>query len=100
MFYALGDPPRVRLVPGDRLTLRRDWENRHDRNAVGLHVACGTRVGYLPRGHAADLAPHLDGGLSATAVVVQARGTDVDVAVSGPAVATSRLPRLVAGPRR
>ncbi len=99
-YYALGDPPSLRLRLGDRLTLRRDRENRHDRDAVGLHATCGTRVGYLPRGHASDLARHLDAGLPASAVVSSARGTDIDIAVSGPAVTASRLPVLAPGSRR
>ncbi len=85
-FYALGDPATVRFREGDRLTLRREPENRADSNAVAVLTEDGTRCGYLPRGVAANLAPALDSGLEAESVVTGASGTDISVEVSGPAV--------------
>ncbi len=85
-FYALGDPPSVRLRDGDLLTLRREPENRADASAVAVYASCGTRCGYLPRCISADLAPTLDTGLEAVAVVTRASGTEIDTEVSGPAV--------------
>lgn len=39
-------------------TLRRDPENSHDANAVGVYVE-GRRVGYLPRAEAQEVSPLL-----------------------------------------
>ena len=86
VFYALGDPPRLGIQAGDQLTLRRDPANQYDGNAVGLYASCGTRVGYLPRAIAADLAQFLDEGLTATAEVTEAIGARILVVLSGTAV--------------
>ncbi len=88
-FYALGDPPAVLLKEGDHLELRREPDNRADANAIAMYAVNGVngvKCGYLPRGVASELAPALDSGLEASAVVVRACGTDIEVEVSGPAV--------------
>lgn len=104
-YYALGDPPRLRLRHDDWLILPRYLANRHDANTIGLHAADGTRVGYLPRGHAADLAPHLDGGLAATATIARAghghrrggerpRPLGIPGRLAAPCLAAARTERL------
>lgn len=90
-YYALGDPPRLRVRDGELLALRREPGNRADVNAVAIHAGCGTRVGYLPKRDAASLAPHLDAGMHAGATVACAHGTGIGIEVSGPAVRAFRL---------
>jgi len=55
---------------GDPLTLVREPENPHDRNAVRVEWR-GEKLGYVPRADNADLARHMD------------RGTKVEARVSG-----------------
>ena len=86
LFYALGDPPAVRFSKGDQLQLRREPENQVDANAVAVYAADVTRCGYLPRAIAADLAPHLDAGLVAQAVVSDCWSTDVRIEITGASV--------------
>jgi hypothetical protein len=47
------------VAPGSPLELRRDPENEHDPNAIGVHAG-GSQVGWVPREVAAELAPELD----------------------------------------
>lgn len=90
VYYALGDPPRLHVRDGELLTLQREPGNRADANAVAVHAGCGTRVGYLPKRDAASLAPHMDAGMHARAVVVSAYGTDIGIEVLGPAARAFR----------
>ena len=50
------------LRAGDRLLLRREPGNPHDPNAVEIVTEGGEKLGYVPRGAAAALAPRLDAG--------------------------------------
>ena len=50
-----------RVDPGDRLELRRDYENPVDPNAVAVHHEFG-QIGFLPRDLAQRLAPEIDAG--------------------------------------
>ena len=50
------------LKSGDELTLKREPENRHDRNAVAVCKGLN-RLGYIPRERASKLAVLLDTGL-------------------------------------
>jgi hypothetical protein len=54
-------------APGRPLTLRRDHENSHDRNAI-MVLAGGELIGFVPRELAAELAPELDGGRTWSAI--------------------------------
>ena len=48
------------LRTGEVLTLRREPDNPHDRNAVAVHAADGTKLGYVPRVDAGAVAKVLD----------------------------------------
>lgn len=48
------------LSSGDPLTLSREPTNRYDRNAIMVYSEMMDRIGYMPRGIAARLAPILD----------------------------------------
>ena len=59
-FYAVGEVwPQIRL--GDRLTLIREPENRHDRKAVRVEWQ-GRQLGYVPRAENRAVARALDDG--------------------------------------
>ena len=49
------------VFPGAYIHLVRDPENLHDPNAVAVHNHLGERIGFVPRGLAAVLAPLVDG---------------------------------------
>ena len=70
-YYALA---RVwpQLRPGDRLTLEREPNNRHDRNAVRIDWN-GQPIGYVPRAENRAVARALDAGESLEARVARLR---------------------------
>lgn len=72
-YYAYGrhNGSGGRVLPqfGDRLTLSRQSDNRHDRNAVELWWRNRHQLGHLPRGVAATVAPRLDRGEACRAYV-------------------------------
>lgn len=49
------------IRPGDRLTLTREPENRHDRNAIRVDWN-GQQIGYVPRAENRAVARALDAG--------------------------------------
>jgi HIRAN domain len=57
--------------PGRPLELRRDPDNPHDPNAIAVHAPAGPQVGWVPRELAEELAPELDAGRAASAVVLR-----------------------------
>lgn len=59
---------RVRV--GDKLKLRRDYDNPVDPNAVAVHHKAG-QVGFLPRDLAQRLAPEIDSGSTIVATAVK-----------------------------
>jgi hypothetical protein len=60
------------VAPGRALALRRDPENLHDANAIAVHAdGDGEQVGWVPREHAAELAPELDAGRPWSALVLR-----------------------------
>lgn len=59
-----------RVRSGDKLELRRDYENPVDPNAVAVHHRSG-QVGFLPRGLAQRLAPEIDSGSNIVATAVK-----------------------------
>ncbi|HUR87181.1 MAG TPA: HIRAN domain-containing protein [Solirubrobacteraceae bacterium] len=61
------------VSPGATLALRRDPGNEHDPNAVAVHAAGGSQVGWVPREVAARVAAGLDAGEPWTAVVLRER---------------------------
>jgi hypothetical protein len=56
---------------GQTLSLHREPRNPHDSNAIVVRDQFGVMLGHLSRADAAALAPALDSGTSATAVVEQ-----------------------------
>jgi hypothetical protein len=50
------------LRTGERLVLRREPGNRFDANAIEILRADGTKLGYVPRRAAVEVAPLIDGG--------------------------------------
>lgn len=59
-YYALS-AAWSQIKPGDRLTLTREPENRHDRNAVRVDWN-GRQIGYVPRAENRAVAAALDRG--------------------------------------
>jgi hypothetical protein len=57
------------IKPGDRLTLRRESENRHDRFAVEVYF-CGRKLGYWPHPENKALANMMDQGVKIRARVI------------------------------
>jgi HIRAN domain len=60
------------LAPGSALELRRDPGNKHDPNAIAVHVpGAGGQVGWVPRELAEEIAPEMDAGRPWSAVVLR-----------------------------
>jgi len=51
-----------RLQPKNVLALRRVKTNKYDKNAVAVQFG-PTQLGWVPRGLAAEIAPHMDRGV-------------------------------------
>jgi hypothetical protein len=47
---------------GEKLELRREPRNRHDRNAVAVYGQSGKQIGHISRRSAGRLAPYVDAG--------------------------------------
>jgi hypothetical protein len=70
-YYAAAEVwPRIKV--GDRLTLVRETDNRHDRQAVRVEWQ-GRQLGYVPRAENRAVARALDGGERLEARVSQLR---------------------------
>ncbi|WLR55428.1 HIRAN domain-containing protein [Mesobacillus subterraneus] len=48
----------------DQITLKRDKNNQHDRNAVGVYNSNGRSLGWVPKGYASNIAPQMDKGIT------------------------------------
>ena len=70
-YHAL-DAVWTQIRPGDRLTLTREPDNRHDRNAVRVDWN-GQPLGYLPRRENRAVAQALDAGQTLEARVARLR---------------------------
>jgi hypothetical protein len=57
----------AQMGPGQQLRVEREPKNKYDTNAVAIYIF-QQKLGYLPRGFAAEVAPIMDAGyvLSAT----------------------------------
>lgn len=64
------------VCEGDELSLRRQPDNEHDANAVGVHVRSGEQLGYLNARLAKQMAPLLDGGVPYRVEVASVSGGD------------------------
>ncbi|MCM3364885.1 HIRAN domain-containing protein [Niallia sp. MER TA 168] len=58
----------------EKISLRRDKNNRHDRNAVGVYNANGRSLGWLPKGFAAIIAPEMDKGIEFYSEIIKIVG--------------------------
>lgn len=56
----------AKLKPGQELRVVREPQNPHDTNAIALYIF-EQKLGHLPRGFAAEVAPHVDAGLPISA---------------------------------
>ena len=64
------------LWPGERVWLKREPDNRFDRNAVAVQRQSGRPIGYLSRELALELAPRFDRyGLPVVAVITLLTGS-------------------------
>ncbi len=59
-FHALGEV-RSQMLVGDTLTLVREPDNLHDRNAIRVDWR-GRQIGYVPRSHNRAVAAAMDAG--------------------------------------
>lgn len=70
----LGIPHSERRSEGLAVVLKRNPKNKHDANAIEVHVpAIGQMIGHVPRDVAAKWAPKLDAGETPRAWVEQVR---------------------------
>lgn len=67
------------LRTGEVLTLRREPDNPHDRNAVAVYDACGEHLGYVPRQDAGAVAKVIDTGLPFIAKCRSRGTTSIDI---------------------
>jgi hypothetical protein len=61
----------ARRYPGERLELRREPDNPHDRRAIAVYTAEGAKLGYLPRAFNELPARIADQGVSLAARILQ-----------------------------
>ena len=59
---------------GERLMLRREPRNRHDRNAIAVLISDGSQLGYIGTELAETLAPLLDEGIAVDVVISEITG--------------------------
>jgi hypothetical protein len=64
-FYPGASNHIPRLHPGQQLRVEREPTNKYDANAVSLYVF-NQKLGHLPRGLAAEVAPLIDAGVTVT----------------------------------
>lgn len=67
-FYPGANRKVEALRPGEAVELRREPNNRHDPNAVAVHVR-GHKVGHIPANEAAPVAAAFDAGFDVVAKV-------------------------------
>jgi hypothetical protein len=60
--------------PGEHLQLIREPHNPHGTSAIAVHTGGGAQIGYLPHDTAEGLAPQMDAGVNAYAVVSEVTG--------------------------
>ena len=69
----------VRLVDvGDYLSLKRDYYNQHDKNAIGFYTKEDKHLCWVPRSLAKMLAPEIDNGIIWIAKIINITGLDFD----------------------
>lgn len=58
----------------DSISLRRDYHNRYDRNAIGVYNTQNQNIGWIPREIAVTLAPDMDSGVQLFTKIKQISG--------------------------
>jgi hypothetical protein len=58
----------------EELYLQRDWNNRYDRNAIGIFNRRNHRLGWVPKDVAADLAQTMDSGTKLSVKILKKLG--------------------------
>lgn len=56
--------------------LVRDYENKHDKNAIAVKLEDNTQIGWIPRRFASILAPEIDAGIKWNAVINEIVGSE------------------------
>jgi hypothetical protein len=77
----------AKLAPGQRLRVEREPNNPYDDNAIAVYIF-QQKLGYFPRGFAAEVAPLMDAGRKLTAT----KSRDPRFAGSGVMVVEWELP--------
>ena len=72
--FCKGQEEFKHMSKGDVLTLKRDRENKHDINAIGVHNFLGVRLGYLKAELSRDIASLLDAGSKFDCEVINITG--------------------------
>ena len=68
----------ARCWQGAGVKLIRNSRNRHDKNAIEVHVFHRGHIGFIPREEAESLAPFIDGGGKAEAYIAELTGGTPD----------------------
>lgn len=78
--YRVGAREAIKeLRKGEELSLRREPENPHDRNAVAVYDVCGQHLGYVPRQDAPAVAKVMDLRLPYVAKCRSRGTTSIDI---------------------
>lgn len=64
----------ARMSTDEELYLQRDWNNRYDRNAIGIFNRRNQSIGWVPKDVAADLAQTMDSGTEFSVKIVKKLG--------------------------
>ena len=73
----------AQCIPGEVVDLVREPDNLHDRMAVAIMSARGTRLGYLQRDRAAWVGSKIDRGYDIRAIVERVKGSHMPGALLG-----------------
>ncbi|MFD1739565.1 HIRAN domain-containing protein [Bacillus salitolerans] len=77
-----GRPETIRnLHLTDPIVLKRDPQNVHDRNAIGVYTSTGNSIGWIPREVAVFLSPEVDNGLTISSKLTEVRCDDYSMFV-------------------
>jgi hypothetical protein len=57
----------AKLAPGQQLRVERERDNKYDADAVAVYIF-QQKLGYFPRGFAAEVAPLMDAGYALSAI--------------------------------
>lgn len=62
------------LLPQTKIYMEQDYHNSYDKNAIGVFIAEGIQIGWIPANLAKELAPKMDDGSEYTAKIRQILG--------------------------